>query len=298
MMLSILLPSYENSCLTLVRQLAEQAALIPKLEYEIIVVEDGGSNHDTIAADSVINSIPNCRYLVQIHNRGRAAVRNFLASLARGEWLLFLDSDVVMVSNDFLLNYVDLICAYEGETIVADGGVTALGNPVEMRHNLRFWYEYKAQPQHTVEAREKRPYQCIHTANLLIKRSIMEEEGFDERFTGYGYEDVLFGKRLQKARIRIIHFDTPVGLDKFESNQRYLEKTEEAITTLHRFRTELDGFSTLLKHCKRIQALHLSPLVKLFHRIACPMEKANLTSQRPSLLVYKLYKVGLYISLT
>lgn len=297
MMLSILLPSYENTCLALVRQLAEQASLIPSLEYEIIVVEDGGTNDATKAADQGISSIPNCHYLPQNRNRGRAAVRNFLASVARGEWLLFLDSDVTLPANDFLSRYVSILRSHQNETLAMDGGVTVIGNPRQMRHNLRFRYEHKAQERLCAKARAKHPYQCIRTTNLLVSRGIMRQEGFDERFTGYGYEDVLFGKRLQMANIPVIHADIPVGLDKWDSNVRYVEKTEEALRTLYQFRTELDGFSPLLDICKSIERHHLTPFVKLWHRIIGPMEKANLTSRHPSLLVYKLYKVGYYLSL-
>lgn len=297
-MLSILLPSYNNKCLSLVHELQQQASVIESLEYEIIVADDGGTDFDVKRHNSAINDLPHCRYIIRQVNVGRAVIRNFLASQAQYDWLLFLDSDVHIPSKDFLRNYVASIPSQpDAPATVIDGGVDIIGEPKQMRHNLRFWYEYKSLPAHTADKRRLTPYQHIHTANLLVPRSIMTEEGFDERFVRYGYEDVLFGRRLKERGIKVMHIDNPVGLDKFESNISFIRKTEEALTTLNMFQAELGGYNAVLDTTNRLRRWHLLWIVRLFHKIFYPMEKLNLIGRHPSLTVFNLYKLGYFVSL-
>lgn len=297
-MLSILLPSYNNNCCVLVNILQRQASAINGLEYEIIVADDGGDDLKIKIENAVINELPNCRYIIREKNVGRAAIRNYLASLAQYDWLLFIDSDVSIASNDFLKRYIAVLSSLSKIAFtVIDGGVTISCNPKDMRHNLRFWYEYNAQSTHTAEKRQLTPYQHIHTANLLIPRSVMMKQGFDERFVRYGYEDVLLGKSLKERNIDIMHIDNPVGLDKFESNLSFVRKTEEALGTLNLFSTELKGYNGVLDTASRLKRWHLLWVIRLFHHISCPMEKHNLVSRHPSLVVFKLYKLGYFSTL-
>lgn len=293
MHLSILLPSYNNRCLDLVESLQRQAAAIDGLEYEIIVADDGGKDKEVKAFNDAINRLPHCRYIKRTQNVGRACIRNFLASQAKGDYLLFLDSDVVIVNDDFLSRYLSIAAP---DTVI-DGGVTVIGNPCDMRSNLRFWYEHVSLPQHSPEERNKHPYQSVHTANLFVPREIFAEHRFDERFVRYGYEDVLFGKGLKLSGVGIRHIDAPVGLDKFEPNIAFVRKTEEALETLHFFERELDGYSSVITVDKALRRFRLRWLVRVFHKIFYPMMKLQLLSKKPSITVFKLYKLCYYATL-
>lgn len=62
-----------------------------KISTEIIVVNDGSTDQNTL---SVLKSLDNKKYrIINQKNAGTAAARNNGAKLARGEYLLFLDSD-------------------------------------------------------------------------------------------------------------------------------------------------------------------------------------------------------------
>jgi glycosyltransferase involved in cell wall biosynthesis len=54
-----------------------------------------------------INALPHCRYVFKEVNEGRAAIRNFLAQQAQGEWLLLLDADLTMIDDHFLEKYIE-----------------------------------------------------------------------------------------------------------------------------------------------------------------------------------------------
>ena len=52
--ISILIPTYNGICLTLVQALHQQAEALP-ISYEIIVADDGSTQQSTILANRTIN---------------------------------------------------------------------------------------------------------------------------------------------------------------------------------------------------------------------------------------------------
>ena len=120
---------------------------------------------------------------------------------------------------------------------------------------------------------------------------------FDERFKHYGYEDVLLGKRLSEDDISFAQINNPLLFDKFESNSRFVEKTEEAMQTLYTFQTDLKGFSPLLDTVHEMKRFHLQGLFLSFWKTRKESLRAKLCGTHPNLKLYKLYKLGYFISL-
>lgn len=290
--LSILLPSYNNRCYSLVAELKKQADMIASLEYEIIVADDGSRDQVCIIHNYLINELEHCRYIRRHENVGRSRIRNFLASEAKGDWLLFLDSDVSVKDNSFVAKYLQafddthgVIC---GGTIVDDEGQHRYAT------NLRYRYERSEQRHHNISARLQNPYKSFRTTNFACYKETFGQIGFDERFTLYGYEDVMFGKMIKKHSIGIKHIDNPVRLNDFENNMQFLSKTEESLRTLNQFGYELNGYSTILDVSSELKKKHLRHLVWLWHKLFGRLEKKNLIGDNPSLFVYKLYKIGYF----
>ena len=218
--LSVLIPTYNDVCVALVEQLLPllQAA---DIQYEVIVADDGSTDKDTILANRAINQLPSCRFIERQVNVGRAAIRNFLAREARYAYLLYIDSDMTIISNLYIQRYLQV-----GNPTVIDGGVTICDT--NDASNLRYLYEKAEEPRHTATERQKCPYQHLHTANLLIQRDIMLAHPFDERFRRYGYEDVLFGKQLKQGKLQIRKSGdniTFTGLDAWAKQQPFHGKT-------------------------------------------------------------------------
>jgi len=289
--LSVLIPAYNCCCLPLVEQLHRQLeqAAIP---YEIIVGDDGSTDTTTIQSNQPINALSHCRYIVRTDNTGRAVIRNFLAQTAQYEFLLLIDSDMSIVSESFIQNYLAADC----QTVV-DGGITVCGNPDDLKGNLRYLYEKAEEPHHTVSERQHSPHQHIHTANLLIRRDLMLQYPFDERFRHYGYEDVLLGKTLHQHHVPILHIDNPLGMDTFETNAAFVAKTEEGLRTLYTFRNELRGYSRLLTFVSGIHLAIVKNIIRLWHQVFNKAERRNLCGSRPSLWVFKLYRLGYFLCL-
>ena len=290
--LSILIPTFNDLCVNLVGELRQQAEQVGII-FEILVADDGSTDEDVIRKNIEINQWANCRYLIQQNNIGRAAIRNYLAKEARNEWLLFIDSDMGIVRPEYISRYL----SFDGASVI-DGGVYIGGDAEALKDNLRYLYEKSAEHEHTVEMRQKNPYRDFHTANFLIRRDIMLAHPFDERFRHYGYEDVIFGKQLRAAHIAITHIDNPMGFCTFESNPDFVSKTEEGLHTLLLFRNELRGYSRLLTLVDGIHIPLILSIIRLSHRLFGTLIRRNLCGQRPNLLLFKLYKLGYYLSVS
>lgn len=302
--LSILLPSYNNVCVSLVQVLQRQAdALRGRLgkpfRYEIIVADDGSTDAACIDANRVIGDMLHCRYLRMEQNVGRAQIRNVLISESRGDYVLLIDSDLFLCDDNYLYKYATSTAdvVYGGTRIGGEGlaMVDNEANTENLKGNLRYIYEKKAEPSHRAAFRQLRPNQEISVCNLYARRDIMEAHPFDSRFKAYGYEDVLFGKRLAESGIEVTHIDNPVLINEFEPNSVFVKKTEEAILTLCRFEQDLEGYSNLKTKVSTLGRYIPLSLFRLWHRIMKNKEKRNLTGSKPSLLLFKLYKLGFFL---
>lgn len=302
--LSILLPSYNNVCVSLVQVLQRQAdALRGKLDkpfrYEIIVADDCSTDAACIDANRVIGDMLHCCYLRMEQNVGRAQIRNVLISESRGDYVLLIDSDLFLCDDNYLYKYATSTAdvVYGGTRIGGEGlaMVDNEANTENLKGNLRYIYEKKAEPSHRAVFRQLRPNQEISVCNLYARRDIMKAHPFDSRFKAYGYEDVLFGKRLAESGIEVTHIDNPVLINEFEPNSVFVKKTEEAILTLCRFEQDLEGYSNLKTKVTTLGRYIPLSLFRLWHRIMKNKEKRNLTGSKPSLLLFKLYKLGFFL---
>lgn len=291
--LSILIPIYNDVCTTLVNTLCQQAEALP-ISYEIIVADDGSTHLDCVEANRAVNRMPHSRVIERPVNSGRAAIRNFLAEQSRYEWLLFIDGDMTVCRNDYLRRYAETDAdSHSADNAVFDGGIT-VGRV--KAGNLRSLYEKASEQSFTAQRRQRSPYHDFHTANFLVRRDIMLQHPFDLRFRHYGYEDVLFGKEMERHRVGLCHIDNPLSFERFESNSHFVSKTEEGLRTLHDFRADLQGYSRMLSRVSAMPRPAVS-LMRLWHRLFGAFERRMLCGTHPRLAVFHLYRLGYYLSL-
>lgn len=288
--LSVLIPAYNCNCLPLVEQ------LLPLLQsdvnaYEVIVSDDATTDPEIIKANEAINQLPGCRYILKTENAGSAANRNYLGAISQYPLLLFLDCDISIPDRSFLKQY--LSTPMDG---VVNGGISIIDD-VQLHQNLRYRYEKAEIPSHTAVMRQANRYQHFRSTNFMITRSAFEKCPFDERFTRSGYEDVLYGKMLKQQHINVVHIDNPVLMTKFENNPDYVTKIERSLRTLYQFRDDLRGYSRLLTFVSGIHIPLIFSFIRLWHRLFGKAERRNLCGSRPSLWVFKLYRLGYYLSL-
>lgn len=92
---SIIIPVYNRP--DEVRELLESLLIQTNSDFEVIIVEDGSS----VCCDKEVDRVRELLRIqyVRVPNGGPAAARNIGAQMAVGEYLLILDSDVVLPSS-------------------------------------------------------------------------------------------------------------------------------------------------------------------------------------------------------
>ncbi|MCF0197581.1 MAG: glycosyltransferase family 2 protein [Bacteroidaceae bacterium] len=288
MQLSVLIPSYRFDCAPLVERLL---AMLPT-DAEIVVGDDGSPNADSFLPR--IEAMPRVRVIRGQSNRGSAAMRNRLAREARGEYLLYMDCDGMPMSDDFLSRYLELLPTRQ----VVCGSVChpdALPSPAV---SLRYTYEKQAERRFTAEQKNSHPHRCFRTFHFLVPRDTLLACPFDETVRLSGYEDVLFGKRLHEAGVRVTHIENKVLNVHLEANEAFLRKTEHQLRTLHEKREELRGYSSLQTCYEKLERLHLAPLLRLWHRWMQGAEVRRLLRPHPPIWLFQLYKLGYYAGLS
>lgn len=205
---SVLIPTFRDDPCALLKALDQALAPV-----EVVVLDDGGG--DDVLAERIARRIERMRvpacFIRLARNEGRARGRNRLASQARGPHLLFLDSDMLPDTPDFLDRWAAVA---DSGAAVAFGGFTLDQTPPRPEHALHRAMALKSDCTPAPE-RAKAPEKHVFTSNLLVRRDVFETIGFDEGFSGWGWEDVEWAMRVAR-QYPILHIDntaTHLGLD-------------------------------------------------------------------------------------
>lgn len=289
-MLSILIPSYETPCLALVDALRTQALALG-VAFEIILADDASPSETIREENRRITQWPSCRYVQMPRNVGRAAIRNRLVQEARGNYLLFMDSDVEVCSSTFLADHwrlrdrADVIC----------GAWEEPAEPAPRGHELRRAYEWSTALQKTAAWRNRHPYDSFFVYNALFTRTVFDSVSFDENCIEYGYEDALLGVMIERGGYRVLHTDNPLRHLGCDANEAYLSKTEAALRTLHRLGDPMQERASVSRFSRRFRLFR--PLFALAFRLSRPLLRRQLMGRRPFLPFFSFYKLGYYSTL-
>lgn len=294
-MLSVCIPVYNYDVRPLVKAIADEAASLPTVEVEIVCIDD----HSDAEYIAVNQSIAEYATLIRLDaNIGRARIRNLFLEHARGKYLLFLDNDMV-VSDGFLQRYLDTMLT---NPAVVVGGIAYDKRYNDDEHRLRYLYAQQAECRPLAE-RQADPYRSFMTGNFMIRRDILEHTQFDERITGYGHEDTLFGYRLRQQAIPITHIDNPAINGQIEINVDFLNKTVEAVrnmAVIYSFMQSDRVFcrSVRLIHAyRRLQHWHLTGIAYgLFRLLKRPLESHFISGTNISVSQLNFYKLGIFIN--
>jgi glycosyltransferase involved in cell wall biosynthesis len=195
-------------------------------DVEFILLDDGSANAqltaDVIAAASRLGA--SARVIVWRSNRGRAAARNRLIAAARGEYVLFLDADMLPDRPTFLLHWLSVTRCQQPD--VAFGGLSlrrAVCSPDTALHYDLFGHS----DCRAVEERALAPAQSTASSNLLVRRDFLIHHPFDPGFTGWGFEDTDWALRAQE-RTHILHVDNPATHAGLDTVDTLLRKSAEA----------------------------------------------------------------------
>ncbi len=293
-MLSILIPVYNFDIHALVTALRKELVSLDMV-YEICCLDDASTDKVLTEKNMEINAWMHCSYSLHAENLGRSKTRNALIKKAAYQQLLFLDCDVMPVRPNFISSYLE---ALQTQSVVY-GGLSYPDNE-QIKSSLHQRYGLHREAQ-SVKQRSKAGKISFSTANFAIQRSCLSKVSFDERISGYGFEDLVFAKALVANHWQIAHIDNPVThLGVEDENRKFLEKEQESLQTLKSLLDEkiLNANDVkLLAYHRRLVKLGLAPVYRAFYRTFKLNFKRNLQSGKPSLFIFDLYRLGYFLEL-
>jgi len=164
--------------------------------YEIVVVDDGSTDATVAYLQEHADQFPHVRLLQQDHG-GAAQARNLGVESARGEVIVFIDSDLVVVPH-FLSAHQQALVSAVGAQVFTYGRVINTCNfddptsePFKLTDMSRAFFA---------------------TGNVAIAKEYLVSAGlFDLAFRQYGWEDLELGVRLKKMGLKLIPCPQAIG---------------------------------------------------------------------------------------
>ncbi|MEM6424145.1 MAG: glycosyltransferase [Cyanobacteria bacterium P01_D01_bin.128] len=203
MFFSVVIPTYNRKpilekCL---RSIEEQVwtAESPVTDYEIVVVDDGSTDGTVDWLRQSAAEFPHVKLFLQAHC-GPAAARNLGVSKAKGEFIIFVDSDLVVLE-DFL--HCHAVALTEAQKTHSDR-VFTYGRVI----NTCNFDNPTSEPFKLTDFSQA----YFATGNVTIARHWLEQAGlFDTGFQLYGWEDLELGVRLKQLGLTLVKCPQAVG---------------------------------------------------------------------------------------
>lgn len=196
MEISVIIPTFNNRDVLRETIRALQRQTFPHA-YELVIADDGSTDGTAEMVQAMRGPAP-IRYVTQ-PNLGRSAARNLGVRTAQGRLLLFIDSDI-WVTPEVLASHhrhyppgADRLGVQGRSLTHPDARTTPFMKTQEITPDLTVRRRHNLSPVHVI------------TRNFSILKAEFEAVGgFDEKFTGYGWEDIELAVRL---RARGVVFD-------------------------------------------------------------------------------------------
>ena len=211
--------------------------------YEILIVENNSETEEIFAYYKELSKDPAIRLLKWKKEFNYSAINNLAAKKARGEYLLFLNNDTEVITEDWIQELLG-ICQrpgtgavgarlyYGDHTIQHAGTVIGIGGIAgHMFVNLpgeRTGYMHKAALIQDLSA--------VTAACMLVKREAFEEVGGFEEQLSVAFNDVDLCLRLREKGCLVV-YNPYAELYHYESKSRGAEDSKEKV---RRFQSEIE----------------------------------------------------------
>lgn len=218
MFLSVITPTYNRKpilekCLQALEH-QQIPADSPIEGYELLVVDDGSTDGTVEWLQAHPLDFPHVRVVQQDH-KGIAFARNLGVESAKGDVIVFADSDLI-VNPGFLHAHAQVLQASQAAT----------------RCDRAFSYGRNVSTTNFTDPTSE-PYKptdfsaaFFETNNVAIPRHwLIDAGGFDTQFNQYGWEDLEMGVRLKQMGLQLLrcpdavgyHYHPPFSLDELPS---------------------------------------------------------------------------------
>ena len=202
--------------------------------YEILVVENNSTREETFEYYKNLSAkYPKCRVIEWKKEFNYAAINNFAAKEAAGEYLLFLNNDVELITANWIkgllgicqLPKVGIVGAklfFPDETVQHAGVIIGLGGVAGHIFSGASRYD----PNYAGRAIMPQNLSAVTAACMMMKADVFRQVGgFDEEFQ-VAFNDVDLCMKTIQAGYQIV-FDPYVQLYHYESKSRGMENTAD-----------------------------------------------------------------------
>lgn len=190
---SIIIPTYNraNIIKKTIERLSDQT--YPFNKYEVIIVDDGSVDNTKDIVKSM--KVPYILKYFRQEKKGASAARNYGIKKARGEIIIFIDSDI-SVNQNFIEEHINY--HQQKDNIIVRGTVINTENIDNLNTKKMKLTDIS--------------YAFFATGNASIRKEYLLKVGlFDEDFKEYGWEDLELGVRLKKQGLKVITNKKAVG---------------------------------------------------------------------------------------
>ena len=244
-MVSIIIPSADH--VDVLKQCIESVEKLSTYRnYEILIVENNSKKEETFAYyDEVCGKYDNIRLLRWEHEFNYSKINNFAVEQARGEYLLFLNNDIEIITPDWIeemlmhaqrpdVGAVGMKLYYPDDTVQHAGVILGFGGIAEHAHkNLP-----RNAPGYMGRATLIQNATAVTAASMMVKTSLFRELcGFDP-VLAVAFNDVDLCVRIREAGYLIV-FTPYAEAYHHESKSRGSEDTPEKQA---RFAGEVETF--------------------------------------------------------
>lgn len=200
MLLSIIIPIYNRP--EELDELFESLERQTMHDYEVIVVEDGSLRPSAHVVERYRNVLPSVQYLT-IPNSGPSTARNVGAERASGEYLLILDSDVVLPEG-FLLRVQESVLRYQPDAWGGPDAASPTFSPMQRAISYAMTSLLTTGGIRGGSAGAMEQFKP-RTFNMGCRRSLFLELGGFDATMRYG-EDIDFSLRLIASGAKVCLF--------------------------------------------------------------------------------------------
>ncbi len=288
--LSLCIPVYNEEVFGLVQSLLKQARDL-NLHFEVRLYDDGSQEHFLTANRSLKNE-PEVQYRELPQNLGRAAIRNLMADESAGDYLFFVDCDMLMDKPDFIKTYWE----NRGEGVLC-GGHTYQEQKPENQYLLHWMYGREREIA-TAAERQEQSYTSFRSSNFFSSHAVFQQVRFKEELKTYGHEDTFFAYQLKAQKVPFRAIDNTLVHNGLEESERFIQKTKNALKNLMWLREQHPEFAEGVRILQGFIKLERTATVGIMRSLYKSRKKTwlkKLTGPNPQLYTFDLFRLG-YLS--
>jgi glycosyltransferase involved in cell wall biosynthesis len=229
------------------------------LNIEVVVVNDGSSDHTEEVLNRIQSKQPSLRYIT-IPNQGAGVARNHGAAAAKNDIILFMGDDILPASRNFLAAHARYHQSHCRNNLAVLGKVdwppgdifeiTPVMHHIQGSGGEQFGYT-------DMQTFMPWDWRFFYTCNVSVRRHVVEDwlkEGFSPAFTGCCFEDGEFAYRMNKkyGNFPILYIDESVGhhyhrhtVSTFLRRQHFAGAMAKVLVDLHPDTLAPAGFSAV-----------------------------------------------------